>query len=129
MATVSTGVRVDSSLMNLEELDLSEVRPEVRGLLVPGESMVQAFQTVRDQVIFTDKRLFVVNVQGVTGKKVSYFSYPYSKVQYFGVQTAGVLDIDCELVLAFSNGSGLQLDFRSHVDIKQISLMISNYIL
>lgn len=129
MATVSTGIKLDSNIVNLKEMDLLEVRPEVRDLLVPGESMVQAFKTVRDQVIFTDKRLFVVNVQGVTGKKVSYFSYPYSKVQYYGVETAGVLDIDCELVLAFSNGAKLQLDFRSHVDIKRISLMISNYIL
>lgn len=129
MATVSSGIRLDSNLMNLKAMDVSEVRPEVGELLVPGERMVQAFKTVRDQVIFTDKRLFVVNVQGVTGKKVAYFSYPYAKVQYYGVETAGVLDIDSELVLAFSDGAHLQLDFKSRVDIRQISQMISGYIL
>jgi len=85
--------------------------------------------TVRDQVIFTNKRIFVVNVQGITGKKVSYFSYPYSKVQYFGVETAGVMDIDSELSLAFTNGAVLQFDFKSHVDIKGICTMISKFIL
>lgn len=129
MATVSTGIKLDSNIVNLKEMDASDVRPEVNQLLVPGERVVQAFKTVRDQVIFTDKRLFVVNVQGVTGKKVSYFSYPYSKVQYYGVETAGVLDIDSELVLAFSDGARLQLDFKSRVDIRQISLLISGYIL
>lgn len=129
MATVSSGIRLDSNLVNLKAMDVSEVRPEVGELLVPGERMVQAFKTVRDQVIFTDKRLFVVNVQGVTGKKVAYFSYPYAKVQYYGVETAGVLDIDSELVLAFSDGARLQLDFKSRVDIRQISQMISGYIL
>lgn len=70
-----------------------------------------------------------MNVQGITGKKISYFSYPYSKVQYYGIETAGVLDIDSELVLTFSNGTRLQFDFKSQVDIKQICASISNFIL
>ena len=119
----------DSNFMNLKGISLNEVRSEVFDLLVDGEQAVAAFKTVRDQVIFTTKRIFVVNVQGITGKKTSYFSYPYSKVQYFGVETAGVLDIDSELVLAFSNGSKLSFDFKSNVDIKQISKMISNFVL
>lgn len=70
-----------------------------------------------------------MNVQGITGKKVSYFSYPYSKVQYFGIETAGVLDIDSELVLVFSNGAQVQFDFKSNVNIMEICSNISDYIL
>lgn len=129
MPTINTGVRLDSQFMNLKEIDLSEVRQEVNQLLVTGEEIIAAFKTIRDQVIITNKRIFVVNVQGITGKKTSYFSYPYSKIQYFGIETAGVLDIDSELVAAFSNGTVLQFDFQSKVDIKRISALISNYIL
>lgn len=129
MATISSGITMDANIMNLKEINLREVRPEVLTLLVSGENMVMAFQTIRDQVIFTDKRIFVVNVQGITGKKISYFSYPYSKVQYFGIETAGVLDIDSEIIFAFSNGARLQFDFKSKVDIHKISMMVSNYIL
>jgi len=129
MATISSGIVMDANIINLKEISLQSVRPEVPTLLVNGENMVMAFQTVRDQVIFTDKRIFVVNVQGITGKRTSYFSYPYSKVQYFGIETAGVLDIDSELVFAFSNGARLQFDFKSKVDIRKISMMVSNYIL
>jgi len=129
MATVSSGVWGDSNLMNLKEIDLSQIRSEVSALLVEGEQPVAAFQTVRDQVIFTTHRIFVVNVQGITGKKTSYFSYPYSKVQYFGIETAGVIDIDSELVLAFSNGAKLSFDFKTNVDIRRISAMISGFIL
>ena len=129
MATVSTGIGQDSNFMNLKAITESEIRQEVLGLLVGGEAVVAAFKSVRDQVIFTNKRIFVVNVQGVTGKKASYFSYPYSKIQFYGIETAGLLDIDSELVVTFSNHHALKFDFKSNVDIKAISQLISQYIL
>lgn len=93
MASVSSGIVLDANLLNLKEIDSSKIRPEVKDLMVEGELTVQCFMTVRDQVIFTNKRVFVVNVQGITGKKVSYFSYPYSKVVTYGIETAGFMDI------------------------------------
>lgn len=129
MAGVRTGIIGDSSLVNLSEIPLHKIRPEVFDFLVQGEDIIQCFETIRDQVIFTDKRIFVVNVQGITGKKISYFSYPYSKVLYFGIETAGVLDVDSELILTFANGDVLQFDFITAVDIKAICSKIQNYIL
>lgn len=129
MATISSGILGEGNLLNLKPIAVSQVRSEVTDFFVSGETIVQCFQTVRDQVIFTNKRVFVVNVQGITGKKISYFSYPYSKVQYFGIETAGVLDIDSELVLVFNDGNRLQFDFKAQVDIKQICSIISSFIL
>lgn len=74
MDTVNSGIKQDSNFLNLKEIPQNKVRSEINMLLVPGETIVQCFQTVRDQVIFTSKRVIVVNVQGLTGKKVSYFS-------------------------------------------------------
>lgn len=129
MPTVSSGIMPDSNFLNLKAIALEEIRQEVFELFINGEQPVAAFKTVRDQVIFTTKRIFVVNVQGITGKKTSFFSYPYSKIQYFGVETAGVLDIDSELIVAFSNGAKLSFDFRSSVDIRKLNTLISNYVL
>lgn len=129
MANISTGINLDSNFLNLKAIDIKEVRPEVENLMVDGEKMLYAFQTIRDQVVFTDNRIFVINVKGITGKKIAYFSYPYSKIQYYGIETAGLLDIDSELIVAFSNGEKLQFDFKSNVDIKSISSLISKYIL
>ena len=129
MASISSGIKVESSFMNLKAIEQKDIRPEVFTLLAEGESVVSAFKTVRDQVIFTDKRIFVVNVRGITGKKVAYFSYPYSKIQFFGIETAGLLDIDSELAAVFSNGTVLLFDFKSNVDIKGISQIIAQYII
>ena len=129
MATISTGINLDANLMNLKAIDLKEVRPEINSLLINDEKIKFAFQTIRDQVIFTNNRIFVANVKGISGKKIAYFSYPYSKIQYYGIETAGLLDIDCELIIAFSNGAILQFDFKSDVDIHSISSLISSYIL
>lgn len=129
MPVIGSGIIGDSNTFNLKQIDLSKVRKEVLDFLVGGEDMVQAFETIRDQVIFTTKRILVVNVQGITGKKKSYISYPYSKVQYFGVESAGLLDIDSELILAFNDGSKLSFDFRSNVDIIKISQCIAQFVL
>ena len=129
MPNISTGIDVDSNFFNLKSIDIKDVRPEIEKLLIDNEKIMCAFKTIRDQVVFTNNRIFVINVKGVTGKKVAYFSYPYSKIQYYGIETAGFLDIDSELIVAFSNGSILQFDFKSNVDIKMINSLISKYIL
>ena len=129
MPTVRSGIFGDSNFINLKEIDNNSIRREVFDLMINGENVVCAYKTVRDQVIFTNKRILVINVQGITGKKVAYFSYPYSKVQYFGIETAGLIDIDSELILSFSNGATLSFDFKSRVDIRQLSTIISGFVL
>ena len=129
MPNISSGINMDANFLNLKAINIKDVRSEVKKLLVEGEEIKCAFKTIRDQVIFTNNRIFVVNVKGVTGKKIAYFSYPYSKIQYYGIETAGFLDIDSELILTFSNGHILQFDFKSNVDIKIINSLISKYVL
>lgn len=129
MPNISTGITGDSNFINLKSIEIKDVRNEVQNLLIDDEKIMCAFKTIRDQVIFTNCRIFVVNVKGLTGKKIAYFSYPYSKIQYYGIETAGFLDIDSELLLTFSNGHILQFDFESNVDIRMINSLISKYVL
>ena len=129
MSTIGSGIIGDSNTFNLKEINIENVRKEVINFLLKDEDIIQAFETIRDQVIFTTKRIFVINVQGITGKKIAYISYPYSKIQYFGIETAGMLDIDSELIIAFSDGNKLSFDFKKGVDIIEISKTISEFIL
>lgn len=123
---MSKGIQEDSNFLNLRAISLNKVRAEVDDFLIDGEELCNAFASIRDQVIFTDKRIISINVQGVTGKKISYFSYPYSKIQYYGVETAGLMDIDSELIIYFANGDTVQFDFVADVDVRQLCFLISN---
>ena len=38
MANVSSGIVLDANLLNLKEIDSSKIRPEVKDLMVEGES-------------------------------------------------------------------------------------------
>lgn len=129
MSTIGSGIIGDSNTFNLKEINIEKVRKEVMNFLIKDEDIIQAFETIRDQVVFTTKRIFVINVQGITGKKIAYISYPYSKIQYFGIETAGMLDIDSELIIAFNDGNKLSFDFKRGVDIIEISKTISEFIL
>lgn len=121
----------NNSAWDLKPINVSEVRDEVNGLLIEGESVACAFKTVRDQLIFTNKRIISVDVQGITGKRKSFSSMPYSKVQFFSIQTPGFVELipDSELVLTFSNGFVAKFEFKGQTDIGEIGRMISDYVL
>ncbi|WP_243422582.1 PH domain-containing protein [Micromonospora globispora] len=107
----------------------TDIAPSVAPLLIPGEQMVSCFKAVRDFVVFTDKRLIAVNVQGITGKKRDFTSLPYSKIQAFSIETAGTFDIDAELDLWFSGLGKVRLEFKGGSDIRQLGHMVASYVL
>ena len=119
------------SAWNLKPISIDAVRNEVNGLLINGEEVVMAFQTVRDQLLFTNKRIIAVDVQGITGKRKSFSTMPYSKIQYFSIQTPGFVEIipDSELFIMFSNTFTAKFEFKGNVDIGKIGRMISEYVL
>lgn len=121
----------EDSVWNLRPIKPESVRADVNGLLISGEVIVSAFQTVRDQLVFTNKRIIAIDVQGMTGKKKTFSTLPYSKVQFFTIQTPGFMELfaDTELMLVFSNGFTAKFEFRGSVDIGQLSRVISQYAL
>ncbi len=119
------------SVFNLKPMSLDEVRNDIRGLLINGEECVMAFKTVRDQLVFTNKRIISIDVQGFTGKRKSFACMPYSKIQYFSIQTPGFMELipDSELFIMFSNGATAKFEFKGTVDIGKLGRMISEYVL
>lgn len=119
---------------NAEFLKLKPVNNETFGVVIEpmfieGEQILGSFQSIRDGVVFTNKRIFAINVQGITGKKKDFTSLPYSKVQAFSVETAGVLDLDSELELWFSGLGKVKFEFVSRADITALCRTISAFVL
>ena len=119
------------SVWNLKPINVNEVREEVNGLILEDEQILSAFKTIRDQLVFTNKRIIAIDVQGLTGSRKSYASMPYSKVQFFSIQTPGFIELvpDSELFLMFTNGFTAKFEFKGNVDIGEIGRMISEYVL
>ncbi|MEU6425105.1 PH domain-containing protein [Microbispora sp. NPDC046973] len=119
----------NGSLFKLNSCHPQEVGPAVAPLLLHGEQIVASYKTVRDFVVFTDKRIIAVNVQGLTGKKRDFSSLPYSKVQAWSVETAGTFDLDSELELWFSGLGKVRFEFKGNSDVVRLSHMIAGHVL
>ena len=102
---------------------------QVTPILIPGEEIVASFQAIRDGVVFTNKRIIAINIQGITGKKMDMTTLPYSKIQAFSWETAGVLDLDSELELWFSGLGKVRFEFAPRADISSLCRMISENVL
>jgi len=82
---------------NASEVSIDKIRAEFQPILIEGESIEKAFKLIRDMFVFTNKRLILVDKQGITGSKVDYVSIPYHNINKFSKESAGLLDLDAEL--------------------------------
>lgn len=116
------------SLFKLCPVNPSEGNREIEMMLVEDEQVLLAFRAVNDLAVMTNKRLVLVNVKGVNGKKRDYTSLPLSKVQAFSVETAGVLDRDCEVELWFAGLGRVSLEITGNFDIRTFNRILSAFV-
>lgn len=83
-------------LGNASEVNIENVSKEFEPILIPSENIEMAFKMIKDMFIFTNKRLILVEKQ-LVGSKVDYLSIPYTNIQKFSKESAGILDLDAEL--------------------------------
>lgn len=115
---------------NAAEIGIKEIQKDLEDILAPGEQVVKGFRIVRDLFIFTDKRLILIDKQGLTGKKAEYHSIPYKSISHFSVETAGTFDMDAELKIYISgNMTPFQREFKRGADIKGVQKTLAQFIL
>lgn len=119
----------NAAFLKLKPASNSAYSAIIEPMFVPGEEIIGTYQAIRDGIVFTNKRIISVNVQGITGKKKDVTSLPYSKIQAYSVETAGVLDMDSELELWFSGLGVVKLEFVSQANVSEICKMISMHVL
>lgn len=119
----------NAKFMKLKPVQNQEYLNWISPMFVEGETVLGMYQAIRDGIIFTNKRIIAINVQGLTGKKKDFSSLPYSKIQAYSVETAGVLDLDSELELWFSGLGKVKFEFVSNCNVAEICRIISGFVL
>lgn len=113
----------------LKQVKADEFGGIINDFLIDGETVISAYKSIRDGVVFTNKRIIAINVQGITGKKQDYTSIPYSKISTFSLETAGFFDLDAELELYMSGVGKVKFQFTQSTDVKEICRAISKFTL
>jgi len=115
---------------NASEVNTKELQKDLDAILTEGEQLVKGFRIVRDLFIFTDKRLILIDKQGLTGRKAEYHSIPYKSISHFSVETAGTFDMDAEMKIYISgNMNPIQREFRRGADIEGVQKTLAQFVL
>ncbi|AFU02743.1 PH domain-containing protein [Nocardia vulneris] len=120
----------DNVLGNAGRADSLQAQKEYGFLLVENEQVWAAYLLIRDMILFTDRRLILIDKQGLTGQKVSYHSVPYKSIVHFTVETAGMIDLDAELTVWISGQQKplLQKRFGRNVDIYEVQAIMAMFV-
>lgn len=119
-----------SNLMgNATELNPTELQSEFANVLIDGENIEAAFKIFRDKWVFTNKRLIMQDIQGLTGSKKEYHSIPYKSITHFLVETAGSFDADCELEIWVSGTpTPFKKELKKGIDVIGLQKTLATYI-
>lgn len=115
---------------NATEVDAKGLQRDLDNLLAEGEQVVRAFKITRDLFVFTDKRLILIDKQGMTGRKAEYHSISYKSISHFSVETAGAFDMDAEMkIYISSNSTPIEREFKKGTDIVGVQKVLAQYVL
>ncbi|KAA5542117.1 PH domain-containing protein [Roseiconus nitratireducens] len=110
------------------EADLEKVEKQIGSILIEGETVERGYQLIRDLIVLTDKRIIVIDKQGVTGRKTEYMSIPYRSVVRYSIESAGTFDLDSELKLWLSSHADpLTFDFRKTGHVADIVKILTTH--
>lgn len=113
------------------EVSIEKITREFQPILLENENIERAFRLIRDMLVFTNKRLILVNKQGLTGSKTDYQSIPYSSIKMFSKESAGIADLDAELKIWLTGETEptIKQDFKKGDNINEAYRVLSKYVL
>jgi len=121
---------LDGMLGNASKVDPTRIQQEFSQILAPGENVEHAYQLIRDYFVFTNKRLVLVDKQGMTGSKVEYHSIPYRSITHFSIETAGTFDLDAELKIWITGTpTPIQKLFNKKLSVYEVQAVLASYVL
>ncbi len=101
---------------------------ELMELLVPGEKVVASYKTVRDIAAITNKRIVIIDSQGITGKKKEIYSLPFRSIDMWSTENAGHIDINAELEL-WTKAGHFKIKVDRKCDVREFDEILASSIL
>lgn len=115
---------------NATELSEEQLLKEFADVFVGDETIEKSFQVIRDIFIFTNKRLVLIDKQGISGKKCEILTIPYGSITYFSIQTAGAFDLDSELKIMIRGvAAPLVKQFKKGTDLVGLQRVLAKHVL
>jgi hypothetical protein len=110
------------------DFDREQAAAQYARLLDGSEQVEIAFRLVRDVIILTNRRVILVDRQGITGRKTEYLSIPYRSITRFSVESAGSFDLDAELKIWVSGAAEpIARTFNARVDVYALQATIARH--
>lgn len=118
-------------LGNASEVSVEQLLKKYGRLLIDGEEIELGFSLLRDVFMFTNKRLILIDIQGVTGSKIEYKSLPYKNISRFSLETSGTFDLDAELKIWISseNVPSVSKKFNKSIDVYEVQRYLASKVM
>lgn len=115
---------------NTGSMEAKKLYSDYGQLLVDGEIIEAGFVVLRDTFLFTNKRLILVEIQGISGRQIEYLSIPYSKITKFSVQTGESFDLNAELKLWIGSETiPLEKKFNKDLSVYDVQKVLASHVL
>jgi len=103
--------------------------PKLVPMLAEGEELIGSYQSMGGGMVFTNKRIIAIKVQGISGKACRFTSLPYSRIQTYAVKTAGLSSFANVLYIWFAGMGKIRLNFSGTTNVAYLCRIISENVL
>ena len=119
---------IQPKIIGLMNTNLEDGRDLFDFLISNQEEVLLSYKSVRDRLIVTNKKLLVIDVQGITGRKKEYTILPLSKLTAFSCESSGTFDLDAELKVWGSAINQMEFQFLKGTDIRPLVKILNEHL-
>ena len=114
------------NLLNVVEIG---TKKDLYSHVLFDEEVIYEFNAPRDVFVVTNKKVILIDVQGLTGKKKEVLIIPFSKITAFSTETAGTFDFDLEVQIWASGIGFVELSFsKGTKNFRELTIHLAKYI-
>jgi hypothetical protein len=120
----------NQSFIKLKESNPQAHADVYNNMLVDREKILVCFKGLRDAVFFSNMRVLIYEVHGLTGSEKSVMTLPYAKMSGFYVRSGDLLfNNDIDLHFCVSGMGNVHLELHPETDLSALINFISAQVL